>query len=209
MEVNTQDLYALGRLKGSDLTVVELSYSYIYDLGIQDLCKGSPNLKRLCLRSNNGGFQLEFADATVQSIITNCPKIETLSLDGWLGLTTQSLIYLAKLQFLREISLDDCDQLTSVAVQALLRANQRLETLILCEDSDLSSYTAPTYIDSALLTSIGTNCTELIKLHLKLPETSDVTNATLTDMFRGCSLLEELRFAEFRKPNTLLPTLGA
>ena len=202
----TPDLRALGRLKGSDLSVVDLSDCHLSELGIQGLCKGSPNLKRLCLSS--GSCKLESVDATVQSIVANCPKIETLSFDNWFKLTTQSMQYLSQLEFLRELNLDGCSP-TSVAVQAFLRVNQRLESLVFCYDWDVECDIALIIIDSSLLACIGLNCPKLTKLMFELHETSDVTDASLTDMLRGCPLLEELRFAGFKKPNTLLPTLGA
>ena len=207
MVLYNDELLALGRLNGSNLTVMDFYESSLSDLGVQRLCKGNPNLKHLCLRS--GDSHLEFADATIQSIVTNCPKIETLSLDGWFYITAESMVYLSQLQCLREINLFDCRSLTSAAVQSLLRANQRLVGLIFCDDSDEEYDHEPSLVDSTLLTCIGSNCPKLTKLMFALPETSDVTDASLTDMLRGCPLLEELRFAEFRKPNTLLPTLGA
>ena len=207
LEICPNDLRALGRLNGSDLSVVDLRECNLSALGIQGLCRGSPNLKRLCLR--NVAPDYNFVDATVHFIVTNCPKIEALSLDFWLELTDVSMVYLSQLQYLRELNLTECHKLTSAAVQDFLRANQRLEVLILCDDSDLDVNSAPEYIDSALLTCIGLNCPKLTKLLLDLPNTSDVTDASLTNIARGCPLLEELRFAEFKKPNTLLPTLGA
>ena len=203
------DFCALGSLNGSDLSVVDFISCYLSELAVQGLCKGSPNLKRLRLKNVAYNNNLKSVDVAVQSIVTNCPKIETLSLDGWPNLTADSMVFLSQLDFLRELSLVGCRSLTSDAVQTLVRANQRLETLIFSDDWDVEYDHEPSFVNAALLNCIGSNCPRLSELMFELPETSDVTDAVLTDMVRGCPLLKELRLTEFKEPNTLLPTLVA
>ena len=185
------------------------------DIGVIDLCKGSPNLKKLSLRYRCENLSLRgrvgFTDAVVLAVTTYCPDIEVLSLNGWSLVTDAAMSYLGNLSSLKEVCLCLCPNLTSTGVQNLIKANNNnLEVLILSEIVDQYLCPAEPFIDAALLTCIGNHCPRLIKLHVTIPEEgSDVTDESLTAMLAGCPLLEELTLGEFNKPNNTMHALAA
>lgn len=124
-----------------------------------------------------------------------------------------SMTYLTQLSCLREINLSDCALLSSDGVQGLLKANRRLEALLL---SDANRYhddeeIPDTLIDDGLLKCIGMHCPRLTKLHLRLDSEADyldLTTESFEAMIKGLPALENVRISDYNCPNTILPMLG-
>lgn len=204
------------RLSGSRLSSIKFqrtvySDDLLLDTTIDFLCKGSPNLKKLCITEAD---LLEspphVTDAAVHSIVLNCPYIEVLSLADWTGVTDQSIAGLTGLRCLQEIDLSNCTKLASAAVQELIKANRSLEAITL---SDFYLYKGglATVISNALLRCIGHHCPNLIKLQLNMYTTaddSDATAASFEAMIKGLPSLVDLHICDYDKPKTILPTLG-
>lgn len=205
----------MGRLKGSCLSSVVFDKASDgqdnrWDMAIDVLCKGSPNLKKLSFTEPDIN---SFTDAAVQSIVKYCPHMEVLSCYDWDGITDESITYLAQLPALRELDLSRCFQLTSGAVQGLLEVNQKLEALCLSDfdrmgDEDEGPLSL---IDDFLLRCIGINCPNLVKLHLCLDTyavDADVTPESFEALIEGLPALEELIISGYKECNTILSTLG-
>ena len=168
------------------------------DASIDMLCKGHPNLKKLCLLHP----RTHITEAAAQSVARHCPHIEVLCLRDLDDFLDPALTYLAQLQCLREIDSSDACQLTSAGVQGLLKDNRKLEVLILSEISETSEELNATFNDAALLRCIGAHCHNLIKLHLRIDTTySDITTSTdasaasFEAMIQGLPALEEFCIA--------------
>ena len=184
---------------------MEFDTCYAGDISIEDLCKGSPNLKKLNLSKNCKVELRGFTDAAVHTIVTYCPQIEALSINSWTDITDISMKHLSQLCCLKEIDLSYCNNVTSAGLQILLRAtHQTLEALVFAEfKGKIRNFTH--FVDAALLHCIGTYCSNLTKLHIFIPvimtspsqEVSDATNADLVGMLRGCPLLEDFSLAYF------------
>ena len=206
-------MLALGGLSGSCLSsatfnAIDYDEDCILDEAIGVFLKGSPELTKLTMVDL---FDSPITDAAVESVVLHCPHIEVLSLKDWSLITDLSLTYLTQLSSLREIDLSRCFQLTSAAVQGLLKANQKLKVLILSHIVEDFYVTNPALIDNALLRCIGLNCPDLVKLHLRLePEADDfdVAAASFEAMIEGLPALEEFRLAYYEQPNTVSPMLG-
>ena len=212
--IDESGLRALGRLNGSCLTTITFDYinnnTEGLDVAIVKLCKGSPNLK--VLRFIDPIYSYCMTDAAILSIVQHCPHIEALSLRKWANITAISMSYLAHLSCLREVDLSQCFKLTSAGVQGLLKANRKLEVLVLA-DTDRYEDTGDendAVIDDALLKCIGANSSNLIKLHLRmdLDSESDVTAASFEAMLQGLPLLEDFLVEDYNMPNAILPLLG-
>lgn len=151
-------------------------------------------------------------DAAVQSIVQNCPSIDTLSLKKWSGITDLSMTYLTHLSCLRSIDLLGCREVSSAGVQELLRTNRKIETLILPYKANLSfTPVIPAYMNDALLRCIGVNCPNLIKLQIRVGPRLDlsvVSDAGFEAMIKGLPALESFALSEYDKSNTILPLLG-
>ena len=194
--IDTAGLRALGRANGSVLTVVEFNDCKADDAGIEGLCKGCPHLKKLNLSKDVGDdFDLiepaSFTDEAVRSIAKYCPEVEVLSLEAWSYITDLSMEHLRQLAELKELNLTHCTGLSSAGVQSLLRANQSFKSIML---ADKTPCCGPNFVDTALLTCIGSQCPNLTKLHVAAPANSTITNAALRAVIGGCPLLEDLRF---------------
>ena len=196
---------------------MDTSGSASLDNAIDILCKGSPNLKKLCLPDPSGLItDAPITDAAVLSIATHCPHIETLSLRSWAGITDISMTYLAQLLRLREIDLSQCYQLTSDGVQGLLKANRKLEVLILSEkglyeDNQNNENDNDILIDDALMRCIGRHCPNLVKLHLRLDsdlDYSDLSASAFEAMIKGLPSLKDLVVTNYYMPNSILQLLG-
>ena len=215
--INIMGLRALGGLSGSCLT--SINFNFIkgnesfedVDASIDILCKGHPKLKKLCFLHP----RTHITEAAAQSVARHCPRIKVLCLRDLDDFLDPALTYLAQLQCLREIDLSDACQLTSIGVQGLLKANRKLEVLILSDISETSEELNATFNDAALLRCIGAHCPNLIKLHLRIDTTysdittsTDATAASFEAMIQGLPALEEFRIANYTKPNTILLMLG-
>ena len=204
--IDEAGLRALGRVHGSELTVVEFHDPYTHDCGVEGLCRGSPNLKKLRLRNQGGTI---VTNASVKAIETYCPNIEVLSLNYWDEITDECIQYLLQLKSLIEINMSNCNTLTSTGVQRLLRGNNNMQVLIFSNIFDDEDRKPTPFINAKLLTCISTHCPHLTTLHLAVPTGSDVTSASLSAMIRGCPLLQDLRLDSYNKHNYTLPTLAS
>ena len=210
--IDEAGLRALGRLKGSCLTsiqfdCIETKDESLLDKSLDVLCKASLNLKKFSIIDSADG---SFTDAAVQSIVKYCPRIEVLSFQYWTAITDLSVTYLSQLSCLRELDLSDCYELTSAGVQGLIKANRKLESLILSDICEDDEGIATALIDDALLRCIGVCRPHLLKLHMRMDEetNSDLTAASFEAMFKGLPALEELRISNYNKPNAILPMLS-
>ena len=194
--IDEAGLRVLGRVHGSELTVVEFDDPYTHDCGFEGLCRGSPNLKKLSLR-NLGGTTV--CDASIKAIATYCPSIEALSLNYWDEITDECIQYLLQLKSLIEINLSNCNTLTSSGVQRLLQGNNNIQTLIFSNIFDDEDRKPTSFITVNLLTCIGTHCPNLATLRFSALKMSDVTSASLSAMIRGCPLLQDLRLDSYTK----------
>ena len=212
--IDESGLRALGRLNGSCLTTITFDYinnnTEGLDIAIDKLCKGSPNLKVLRFIDPINFYCM--TDAAVLSIVQHCPFIETLELRKWANITDISMSYLAQLSCLREVDLSQCYKLTSVGVQGLVKANRKLEVLVLADTDryEVTEEETDAVIDDALLRCIGLHCSSLVKLHLRLDldAESDATSASFEALIKCLPALEDFLVEDFNMPNTILPQLG-
>ena len=201
----------MGTLNGSSLSSITFDkasdeHDDQYDMSINVLCKGSPNLKKLSFTEPDAD---SFTDAAVQSIVQHRPHMEVLSFKDWDGITDESLTCLIRLPRLKEIDLSRCFQLSSDGVQELLEANRALEALMLSDFDRMGDEEEGPYslINDALLRCIGANCPNLIKLHLCLDSyaaDSDVTSESFEAALEGLPALEELAVSGYIEYNTTL-----
>ena len=89
--IDEAGLRALGTLNGSCLSNVQfdrigINDGNLLDKAIDAFCKGSPNLKRLCLTDWNV-IDSHITDAAVKSVVKYCQQIEKLSLKDWTDVT--------------------------------------------------------------------------------------------------------------------------
>lgn len=111
--INDKGLQALSLIYNSTLTSIVFDQAVITsDNTISRLCKGSPLLTKLCLTTVDSAL----TDDSVCSIVTCCPKIECLSLEGWANITDVAMVSLQSLCSLRELNLSYCTNLTSDGV---------------------------------------------------------------------------------------------
>ena len=213
--IDEAGLRALGRLNGSCLSNVQFDRisragGSLLDKAIDAFCKGSPNLKKLCVTDFDSDYT-PITDAAVKSVVKYCQQIEELSLKDWTDITNLSMNYLIQLSHLREIDLANCYKLTSGAVQDLLKANRKLEALVLSDiGANVDEARGTAFIGDSFLSCIGLHCPSLVKLHMRLDEETnlDITSASFEAMFKGIPMLEEFRLADYCKPNTILRMLG-
>ena len=207
---------ALGGLNGSCLTSINFAYivsenNDTLDVAIDTLCKGSPNLKTFLVINLSDSCHI--TDAAVQSIVQYCPLIETLALRKWTDILNISMSNLAPRSCLREIDLSQCYQLTSAGIQGLLKANRKLEVLVLADTdryADLDEDPDP-FIDDALLRCIALHCPDLVKLHLHFDaeaEDTDVTAASFEAMIKGLPALKDFLVEDYNKDSSILSMLG-
>ena len=81
---------------------------------------------------------------------------------------------------------------------------------MLSDFGELDQPVGTTFIDGALLRCIGLYCPHLAKLHMRLDDETnpDITSASFEAMIKGIPMLEELRLADYYKPNDFLRMIG-
>ena len=184
--IDDQGLLALSMVTYSTLTDLSIRHGVITDGAVDRLCKGCPYLTRVSL-----GFWNDLTDASVRSIVKYCPGIEHLSLGGWTKITDEAMMALLGLKLLKEIDLSDCSGLTSAGVQGMLRsAGANLEVLTLSVGSD---YDECEFCDDALLRCLGVCCPKLRDFCTSVGLNTNITEATLVALVRGCPQLENFQ----------------
>ena len=187
---------------------MEFDTCYASDRGLEWLCEGCPYLKKLNL-SKNSKIDSLFTDAAVYTIVSHCPKIEILSLNSWCEITDISIAYLLLLPLLREIDLSDCNLLTNTALCALLQGNRALQGLILKDFTRETVLPLTSFVDTTLLACISSNCPNLTKLRMHIPEESNVTDASVAGMLQGCPLLEDFGLESHNGIHSIVAALAS
>lgn len=167
-----------------------LNISSMKDLNVlgatlKKLVTNCPNLVSLSLY---GGEDDVVTDKAVQAIATNCLRLEKLELWNRCELNDTSLMYLASLKHLKDLSMEWSPDLATSSESMYKFFHFRGSTL---EVLSLQINGEECAIIDMILAAVGHFCSRLRVFHCS-SEFDLITNTAVTAMVRGCPLLEDL-----------------
>ena len=124
--ITGDSLKLLGSEAGSKLKSCDFYEMSATAEDVSVLCRGCRNLKSLSFCE---GLAEGDADAAVQAIVSHCPCIEKLNLNGWIDMTDLSLHRMTTLVGLKELCLAYCPLFSSASIRTLLQCFPSLEKL--------------------------------------------------------------------------------
>ena len=178
-EVSDAALRALGPVVGSTLRVIDFGLRQVADQSINHFFRRCSNLVSLTLSQEHDDTPLN--DDIVDDIVTFCPRVEVLVLEGWSLMTDISLTLISSLEHLRELKLPLCEEQTG---DGMLRLVQK------CPNLEVFSFRIIGSFDEVLICA-GANCPRLRHFSCFCSP----TNAAVIALVHGCPLLQVLELS--------------
>ena len=191
-------LKELGWLGGDKLTELSIddssgaSSNAYTDATLDFICQACPNLLRLSVHERYPNL----SDVSIETIVTHCPKLESLTIN-WERITDTSMDDLATISTLKNLNLSWCDSVTPVAIIRVLKANRGLESLAI---------TAYEVIDDSILRCISEHLLNLRELTLDVGEVSG--DSTIIAITINCPQLEKFEIENLFFGDSLLLSLS-
>ena len=196
-------LKALGWFGGDNLTTLLVSNdctersSRYTDKVIELLLSGYPNLLRLRIDENIDYPNL--TDASMQSVVSHCIKLESL-LINWENITDVGMDALSTLSSLKQLELICGDSVTSAGIRRVIEANRNLESLT------IASYGS---IDDSLLRCISEQLSGLKELTIDIGEDCEVSGDSMfIAITKNCPQLETMAVINWSFKDDLLLSLS-
>ena len=197
-------LRALGWLGGEYLTtlvlgeVCALDGAKYTDDTFDVICRAYPHLTRL--RVDEDIDYPGLTDASIRSVVTHCPKLESLTIN-WENITDAAMDALLSMSTLKELNLSCYHSITGAGIRRAIEANRDLESIT------VSSHAA---IDDNLLRSISLNFPKLKTLYLYVGEECDEisSDSMFIAITKRCPLLETLQIDGWEFKDDLLLSLS-
>ena len=191
---------------GDDLcddTTINTKYT---DATIDILCRSCPNLRHLRIDENIESISVDdtsgrhLTNASIQSIITYCTTLESLSI-SWEGINNEGMGILATISTLKEFYLNIFEHITSGGIRKVLKANKNLEKL------SISTYSA---INDNLLRCISLSLPNLRELTLKVGEgCEDISDSSsFIAITQHCPLLENIEIDDWPLGDSFILSLS-
>ena len=171
--VSDAALIALGPTVGSTLRAIDFGLGQLTNQSMNHCFRHCPNLIRVTLSQEHDDAPLN--DGIVDDIVSYCPRVEALVLEGWSHMSDLSLYLISTLKHLRELKLPLCEEQTG---DGMLRLVQK------CPNLEVLSFRIIGSIDEVLICA-GTNCPRLQYFSCY----DSITNAAAIALAHGCPLL--------------------